>query len=117
MLVKRKSKEPAVPAERHETIRREIVSFLQGRHLTAKELSALARVSEKEVYEHLQHIQRTLAKKNEHFVIIPSECKKCGFIFRKRDRFKKPGRCPVCRSELIEEPLFSVTMSKEPVQP
>jgi hypothetical protein len=33
---------------------------------------------------------------------------KCGFIFRKRDRLKKPGRCPVCHGEHIQDPLFSI---------
>lgn len=106
--MKRKSKEPFVPVERQETIRQQIISLLEGNTLSAKDISADIRVSEKEVYEHLEHIQRTINKTKHNFVIMPAVCKKCGFIFRKRERLKKPGRCPICRGELIQEPLFSV---------
>ena len=97
-----------MPVERQETIRQKIISLLEGRNLSAKEISADVMASEREVYEHLEHVQRTINKKEHNFIITPAECKKCGFVFRKRDRLKKPGKCPVCRSELIEEPLFSV---------
>jgi predicted Zn-ribbon and HTH transcriptional regulator len=106
--VKKKSKEPLIPVERQETIRREIISVLEGKTLSAKDISADVRISEKEIYEHLEHIQRTINKSEHNFIVTPAECKKCGFIFRKRDKLKKPGRCPVCRGELIQEPLFSV---------
>lgn len=106
--MKRKSKEPFVPVERQETIRQQIISLLEGNALSAKDISTDIRVSEKEAYEHLEHIQRTINKTKHNFVIMPAVCKKCGFIFRKRERLKKPGRCPVCRGELIQEPLFSV---------
>ena len=104
----KKSKEPFIPVERHETIRQKIVSVLEGQTLTAKDISADVRISEKEIYEHLKHIQRTLNKSKHIFILAPAVCKKCSFVFRKRDRLKKPGKCPVCRSELIQEPLFSV---------
>lgn len=106
--MKRKPKEPFIPVERHETVRQKIISVLEGQTLSAKDISADVMVSEKEVYEHLEHIQKTLNKRERNLIITPAECKKCGFVFRKRDRLKKPGRCPVCRGELISEPLFSI---------
>jgi len=106
--LKRKPKEPFIPVERHETVRQKIISVLEGQTLSAKDISADVMVSEKEVYEHLKHIQKTLNKRERNLIITPAECKKCGFVFRKRDRLKKPGRCPVCRGELISEPLFSI---------
>src|SRR4030042_1558895 len=106
--MKKKTKEPFIPVERHETIRQKIISVLEGQTLSAKDISADIRISEKEVYEHLEHIQRTINKGEHDFIIIPAKCKKCGFLFRKRDKLKKPGKCPVCRSELIQEPFFSV---------
>jgi predicted Zn-ribbon and HTH transcriptional regulator len=107
--MKKKSKEPFIPVERHETIRRKIISVLEGQTLSAKDISADVRISEKEIYEHLEHIQRTLNKSEYIFILAPAVCKKCSFVFRKRDRLKKPGKCPVCRSELIQEPLFSIS--------
>jgi len=109
--VKSKEKEPFVPAERHETVRQEIVAALRGRTLSAKDISAEVRISEKEVYDHLEHIRKTVLKKDLHLEIYPAECVKCGFVFRKRERLKKPGRCPVCRSETIQHPLFSIPVS------
>lgn len=106
--MKKKPKKPFTPAERQETVRRKIISVLAGQTLSAKEISADIRVSEREVYEHLEHIQRTVNKKEHCLIVIPAECRKCGFVFRKRDRLRKPGKCPVCHGELIQEPLFSI---------
>jgi predicted Zn-ribbon and HTH transcriptional regulator len=107
-MKKKKPKEPSVPLERHETIRQKIISVIEGKTLSVRDISADVRVSEKEIYEHLEHIQKTINKSEQNFIIIPAECKQCGFIFRKRDKLKKPGKCPVCKSESIKNPLFSV---------
>ncbi len=107
--MKIKPKQPFIPAERHETIRRQIISLLKGNSLSAKDISADVRISEKEVYEHLEHIQRSMAKEEVHLVVIPAECERCGFVFKKRKRLKKPGKCPACNSESIAEPMFSIT--------
>ncbi|MEW6001576.1 MAG: transcriptional regulator [Nitrospirota bacterium] len=109
--MKKKPREPFIPAERNETIRQKIMSLLMERTLSAKDLSASVMVSEKEVYDHLEHIQRTANKKTYNFIVTPAVCKRCSFVFRKRERLKKPGKCPVCRSESIKEPLFSMTKS------
>jgi predicted Zn-ribbon and HTH transcriptional regulator len=106
--VKKKSKEPFVPVERRETIRQKIISLLAGKTLSVREISPDVGVSEKEVYEHLEHIQRTINKREHNLIVTPAACKRCGFVFRKRDRLKKPSKCPVCRNEVIQEPLFSV---------
>jgi predicted Zn-ribbon and HTH transcriptional regulator len=106
--VGKKSKKPAIPKERQETIRQQIHSILGGQALSAKEISAHISVSEKEVYEHLDHIQKTVNKSGFTLIITPAECRKCGFVFRKREKMKKPGKCPICRGESIKEPLFSI---------
>ncbi len=106
--MKEKPLKPFVPVERHETIRQKIISLLESNTLSAKDISVEIGISEKEAYEHLEHIQRTINKRNQTFVVTPAECKKCGFVFRKRERLKKPGRCPVCKNESVREPLFSI---------
>ncbi len=106
--MKDKPKEPFVPVERHETIRREIIDLLKDNVLSAREISGRAGVSVKEVYEHLDHIQKSIGKGGRSLKVIPAECKMCGFVFKKRERLKKPGKCPVCKGESIEEPLFSI---------
>jgi predicted Zn-ribbon and HTH transcriptional regulator len=104
--MKTKAKEPAVPPERHETVRQSIISLLWGRTLSAKEISAEISISEKMVYDHLEHINK---RRDLKLVARPSECRKCGFEFKKRERLKKPGKCPVCKSESITDPEFSLS--------
>ncbi|HMK49711.1 MAG TPA: ArsR family transcriptional regulator [Thermodesulfovibrionales bacterium] len=106
--VAKRAKEPFIPVARRETLRQEISSLLKDNELSAKEISAEVGVSEREVYEHLEHLRKTLNKSEYHFLMRHPVCRKCGFVFRKRERLRKPGRCPVCRSEVIEEPLFLI---------
>ena len=103
----RKRKE-TVPAERGETVRQEIRTFLEGPPATVREISQAVRASEKEVLGHLEHLEKSLSAARDKLVVTPAECEKCGFVFQKRKRLKKPGRCPLCRSTAVCEPLFSV---------
>jgi len=103
-----KSKGPFVPAGRQETIRKTIVAALKEQMMSARDVSGIVRISEKDVAEHLAHIQKSIQKDGEKLVVSPAECRKCGFCFKKRERFRKPGKCPVCRNELISEPMFFI---------
>lgn len=103
--MKERPKQPFIPVRRYETVRQELVSLLRGETLTAKELSGAVGISEKEVLEHLEHIKTAL---HGRLVVTPSRCLECGFSFQKRERVKKPGRCPVCRSERIADPAFTI---------
>ena len=109
----KKAKEPSVPLERRDTLRHEITAALRGRALSARDISAEVHIPEKEVYEHLEHIRKSMNKRDLSLQIEPAECMKCGFVFRKREKFRKPGRCPVCRGEQIQDPLFSIRLSGE----
>jgi predicted Zn-ribbon and HTH transcriptional regulator len=97
-----------VPAERGETVRQEIRTFLEGPPATIREISQAVRASEKEVLGHLEHLEKSVSSIGSKFIVSPAECEKCGFVFKKRKRLKKPSRCPLCRSETVSEPLFSV---------
>jgi|TARA_B100000315_G_scaffold212893_1_gene210517 hypothetical protein len=103
-----KSKEPFIPPERYETVRKEIISFLKEQTLTMKEISGYVRISEKEVSAHLEHIKKTILRDNLKMVVDPATCKKCGFAFKKREKLNKPGKCPLCHGESIEEPAYSI---------
>jgi predicted Zn-ribbon and HTH transcriptional regulator len=102
----RQDKHSELP-ERKETVRRKILSLLADRPLTAREISAHVGISEKEVSAHLPHIQKTVGPLGRRLAVTPAECRQCGFVFRKRERPTKPGRCPICKGESISEPLFS----------
>jgi predicted Zn-ribbon and HTH transcriptional regulator len=104
-----KVKQPVAPRDRGDTIRKLIMKALEENVLSAKDLSGEVRISEKEVYDHLQHIQRSVSQdKDREFIVVPAECNKCGFVFKKRDRLKKPTKCPVCKQQSISLPLFSI---------
>ena len=104
-MMKKGPKEPTFPIERGETIRQGIIRLVTGRELTAKDISASVGIMEKEVAAHLEHIRKAF---HDRFVVTPAECRHCGFIFAKRERLKKPSRCPLCHSESISAPLYSI---------
>lgn len=105
--MRKREKKHELP-ERPDTVRHEIVSALLHRTMSARDISQEVRVAEREVYEHLEHIRKSLNRKERTLVVVPARCRKCGFAFKKRERLKAPGKCPVCRGESIEDPLFSV---------
>jgi predicted Zn-ribbon and HTH transcriptional regulator len=75
---------------------------------TAREISQALSIATKEVYTHLTHIARSAAAQKKKLVTIPCSCLSCRYVFRDRTRLTKPGRCPRCRGERINEPMFSV---------
>jgi transcriptional regulator len=103
-----KPKSPAVPAEHAETVRRAIRELLEERPVSAREISGTVRIPEKEVAEHLEHLRRSLHGTGLHLELVPPECRSCGFVFRKRERLTKPGKCPACGGTFILEPLFEI---------
>jgi hypothetical protein len=105
-VIRSTRKKEIIPEERCATIRRELVQLLEGRQLPVSVLSKEIRKPEKELYDHLDHLQRSGI-----LVIIPAECGDCGYIFKHRARPRKPGKCPRCRGTHIEPPLFSISLS------
>lgn len=105
LLMKKKEKSPFISVPRNQTLRQSMILIMEEREVSARELSAETGIREKEVYDHLEHIRKTMGK---DFIITPAQCRKCHFIFEKRNRLKKPGRCPLCHSEIIEAPLFKI---------
>jgi transcriptional regulator len=108
LLMKKKDKQPFIPAVKNETVRQAIVDLLKTRELSAKEISAEVRVSEADVLDNLEHIRLMMHREKTPLHITPAACKKCGFVFVKRDRLTKPGKCPVCRGEQLLEPRFYI---------
>jgi len=93
------------PEERHLTIRQAIVGLLAEGDLEVGELSRAIGKSEKELYDHLEHLLRAKA-----LAIVPAECLHCGYRFEKRDKVKKPGKCPRCKGTHLRPPLFRASM-------
>lgn len=90
-----------------ETIRQRIISELQGRTLTALDLSKTLKVTEKEILGHLTHVVKSV-KPPKRMIIEPSFCNRCRFVFTDRRKFSSPSRCPQCRHEGISPPAFRI---------
>jgi predicted Zn-ribbon and HTH transcriptional regulator len=90
------------------TTRMVITGLLEKRSLTALELSRLAGVKEKEVYQHLSHIEKSAKAKGNRLKINPYSCLSCGFRFKDRKRYHPPSRCPVCKEERISNAIFEI---------
>lgn len=106
--MERRHRELEAPVERYQTIRRRIMELLTGRGMTAREISEELRIPERDVCEHLEHIRKTTNKGKLVLVVEPAVCGACHFVFRKRGRLKTPGKCPMCRSEAIQQAVFSM---------
>jgi predicted Zn-ribbon and HTH transcriptional regulator len=85
------------------TIRKEIMALLSTGEWTTRDISQAIHIPEKEVYNHLEHVMRSL---RGHLGIKPPECLACGFTFTKRKTVRSPSRCPLCKSEHIKDPLY-----------
>lgn len=85
-----------------------MILLLSEGNCTARGLSQTLGVREKEVYAHLAHIARSVVPQRQRLQIKPSRCLSCGYVFDTRKRFTKPGRCPSCKSERIEEPRYRI---------
>jgi predicted Zn-ribbon and HTH transcriptional regulator len=90
------------------TIRQEIIDLLSAGELGLRELSQELRVSEKDILPHLKHIDRSMRTKGKRVIIRPARCLGCGFVFRGRSRYTRPGKCPLCRSTHIDNPSYRI---------
>jgi transcriptional regulator len=102
------ARQPPPPPEAHATVRTALRDALRRGPRTARELSAAVGIPEKQVAGHLEHLARSLRAGGERLHVEPAGCQDCGFVFRKRERLSRPSRCPVCRSERVDAPRFSI---------
>jgi predicted Zn-ribbon and HTH transcriptional regulator len=90
------------------TIRQAIGELLEEGELSARDISQRLGISEKEVVYHIPHVRSSVLAQSKKFVVIAARCMTCGYEFEDRRRVTKPGRCPRCRGEHIEDPRYRV---------
>ena len=90
------------------TLRQQMIALLEKQAMDARGLSTALSIREKEVYDHLAHVERSVATGKCRFIIYPSRCLDCGFEFGKRKRLTRPSRCPQCRSSRVSQPLYQI---------
>lgn len=90
-----------------QTTREQIADRLREQPLTASTLAREFGITTPDALGHVQHIARSLSPADEQLLAAPPECRDCGF-----DSFDNlanhPSRCPDCKSESIEEPVFRI---------
>jgi predicted Zn-ribbon and HTH transcriptional regulator len=89
------------------TPRQALKALLQEEDRSVRELSQLLSLSEKEVLAHLNHLAKAPGP-DYQFVLIPAQCRQCGFVFTKRERLTTPSRCPICRQTSIARPRYAL---------
>jgi predicted Zn-ribbon and HTH transcriptional regulator len=92
-----------------QTVRQRLIGLLTGSKLTSYQLAQLLGIPERQVEDHLGHVVKTIAgDHHRRFVLEPSCCHDCGFVFRDRRKLTRPSRCPRCRSESISAPRYGI---------
>lgn len=89
------------------TRRQEITEVLRAEALSLRDLSEMFHVHIKEILEDISHIEKSV-RPQEELIMTPAQCRKCGFIFKDRSKFKKPSKCPKCKGMRIREPEFQI---------
>jgi predicted Zn-ribbon and HTH transcriptional regulator len=90
------------------TIRQQIMEILGDGEMGVRDISQTVGISEKLVYEHLEHIVRSLSAKGKQLSVDPYKCLVCGYIFKDRKRVRRPGRCPKCKQGHIQGARFRI---------
>ncbi|OGQ98602.1 MAG: hypothetical protein A2284_14985 [Deltaproteobacteria bacterium RIFOXYA12_FULL_61_11] len=93
------------PGERRTTLRKDLAELLGRGEYETLELSKLLGIPEREVFDHLEHLRRSLRGRLQ---IRPAGCRNCGFTFEDRRRLTTPGRCPRCKESRLTRPRFTV---------
>jgi predicted Zn-ribbon and HTH transcriptional regulator len=90
------------------TVRQQMIELLSEAEYSALNLSQLLGIPEKEVFDHISHIRHSVVSRNKRLILNPARCIECGYVFKDRSRVTKPGRCPQCKGEHIEDPRYRI---------
>ena len=94
--------------ENRQTVRQQIIALLTEVEMSARDLSQAIGIREKEVVQHLVHVEKTVASQKKKLVIRPFQCLDCEYMFKERKRYTRPGRCPRCKGTHVETPTFRI---------
>lgn len=90
------------------TIRQQIIQHLETGPMTERDISQQVRISEKDVPLHLSAIEKSIRHKKKRLHVTSHICLNCGFEFKNRKTYKRPGKCPQCRRPRIGRALFEI---------
>ncbi|MDH5668271.1 MAG: hypothetical protein OEY86_09700 [Nitrospira sp.] len=95
------------------TVRQRMTDLLFDARRSSYQLAQLLGIPERQVEDHLSHVVQSVARdRTRRFVLEPSTCTDCGYVFRDRKKLTKPSRCPSCRSEGVTAPRYGIELRK-----
>lgn len=93
--------------EASRTTRERMTDRLRAEALSPSALASEFELATGAVLSHVRHIARSVEGRGEQLLVAPPECVECGFSDFD-DLVNCPSRCPECKNESIEEPIFRV---------
>lgn len=87
--------------------RKDLIEILENNPLSIAEISALTEEKFTTIESDLQHLAKSLKHMNYKLVVHAAQCRNCGFKFDEH-KLLRPGKCPVCKSRDIDEPLIAI---------
>lgn len=94
-------------AKASKTTRQRIADRLRAEAMPAGAIARDFEIQTKTAMSHVEHIAQSLDHEDEQLMVAPPTCRDCGFDDFD-DLLNRPGRCPDCKSEAVEEPTFRI---------
>jgi transcriptional regulator len=92
--------------------RRDLIQLLMDKVVTIPQLAREIGEPPKDVAADFKHLIRSLKHTEFEPVIVPAECRKCGFEFSE-DKLLKPSKCPKCAGTWIYPPQIGVRKAQK----
>ena len=89
------------------TLRRQLIEVLSREPRSVSRLARDLGLPGADVKNALEHVIRSARAAGHRIIVLPAQCRSCGFMFGER-KLAKPGRCPTCRKSRIVEPRIGV---------
>jgi hypothetical protein len=93
--------------EASRTTRQRISDRLRAEAMTASDLAVAFEIDASTAMTHVQHVAQSLEHTDDQLLVAPPTCRDCGFDDFD-DLLNRPGRCPACKSEAVDEPAFRI---------
>jgi transcriptional regulator len=89
------------------TLRKHLIDVLAREPRSVSSLARELGLSRAEVEDALRHMIRSARAAGHHIVVVPAQCRSCGFTFGD-EKLTRPSKCPKCRNSRIFEPQIGV---------
>ncbi|MFC4449220.1 transcriptional regulator [Halorussus aquaticus] len=89
------------------TTRERITDHLRETTASPSALATEFDVTASAAIDHVRHIAQSLSASDDQLLVAPPECGDCGFS-EFDDPANRPSRCPECKSESVDEPVFRI---------